>query len=97
VGSSEQVQAAVAVPQYYEAYEEGFGLRVPRPVKVRVVCDRGERRRVETDAGLFSARGIVNATGTWETPYIPDIAGRDRFKGRQLHTRDYRAATEFAG
>jgi len=31
------------------------------------------------------------------TPYIPDYPGADHFKGRQLHTRDYRTAEEFAG
>ena len=38
-----------------------------------------------------------NATGTWSTPYIPEYPGRDRFTGRQLHTRDFRTADEFAG
>ena len=27
----------------------------------------------------------------------PGIPGADRFKGRQLHTKDYRTAEEFAG
>ena len=72
-------------------------LPVYRPVKVKVVCGRGDRFRVETDRGNFSARGIINATGTWETPFIPDYPGADRFKGRQLHTRDYRKAEDFAG
>ena len=97
MGAAREVKASVAVPRYYEAYEKAFDLRVHRPVKVTVVCDRGERLRVETDAGVFSARGIINATGTWETPYIPDYPGRDRFRGRQIHTRDYRTAQEFAG
>ena len=92
-----EIRASVAVPQYYETYEKTFDLRVHRPVKVTLVCDRGQRLRVETNAGLFSARGIINATGTWETPYVPDYPGRDRFRGRQLHTRDYRAAHEFEG
>src|SRR5690606_25091969 len=59
------VRASVAVPHYFEAYERAFDLQVYRPVKVVVVCDRGDRFRVETDRGLFSARGIINATGTW--------------------------------
>ena len=92
-----EVEASVAVPRYFAAYEEAFGLPVYRPVKVRVVCDRGERFRVETDRGNFSARGVINATGTWETAYIPEYPGADRFKGRQLHTKDYRTAEEFAG
>lgn len=97
VGMADKVQASVAVPQYYAAYEKTFDLRIHRPVKIKVVCDRGERLRVETDIGIFSARGIINATGTWETPYIPDYPGRDRFKGEQLHTRDYRTAEAFSG
>jgi cation diffusion facilitator CzcD-associated flavoprotein CzcO len=95
--SATSVEAAVAVPRYFAAYEKQFELNVYRPVKVKVVCQRGDRFRVETDRETFSARGIINATGTWETPYIPDYPGRDRFKGRQLHTRDYRTAAEFAG
>lgn len=97
VDASGEVQASTVVPRYYETYEKTFGLRIHRPVEVRVVCDRGERLRVETDAGLFSARGIINATGTWETPHIPDYPGRERFKGRQIHTKDYRTPEEFAG
>jgi hypothetical protein len=66
-------------------------------VKATVVCDRGERLRIETDRDTFSARGVINATGTWETAYVPEYPGADRFKGRQLHTKDYRTAEEFAG
>jgi thioredoxin reductase len=92
-----EVEASVAVPQYFAAYERAFELPVYRPVTVTVVCDRGERLRIETDRGELSARGLINATGTWETPYIPDYPGAERFRGRQLHTRDYRRAEEFAG
>jgi cation diffusion facilitator CzcD-associated flavoprotein CzcO len=87
----------VVVPRYFAAYEKAFALPVHRPVKVIVVCERRGRLRVETDRMLYSARGLINATGTWETPYIPDVPGRERFHGRQLHTRDYRTAEEFRG
>jgi len=92
-----EVEASVAVPQYFAAYEKTFDLPVYRPVKVTIVCDRGERLRIETDRGNFSVRGVINATGTWETAYIPEYPGADRFMGRQLHTKDYRTAEEFAG
>jgi cation diffusion facilitator CzcD-associated flavoprotein CzcO len=91
-----EVQASVAVPKYYAAYEKAFELPVYRPVKVSVVCDRGGRFNIETDRLEVSARGIINATGTWETPYIPEYPGAEKFRGRQLHTRDYRTAAEFA-
>jgi cation diffusion facilitator CzcD-associated flavoprotein CzcO len=95
--TADTVGAAVAVPRYFAAYEKAFDLPVFRPVKVQVVCERNDRFRVETDRGAFSARGLINATGTWETPYIPDYPGKELFLGRQLHTRDYKSAAEFAG
>ncbi|MDP9439124.1 MAG: NAD(P)/FAD-dependent oxidoreductase [Actinomycetota bacterium] len=92
-----EVEASVTVPRYFAAYEMAFGLPVYRPVNVKVVCDRGGRFRIETDQVNFSARGVINATGTWESAYIPEYPGADRFGGRQLHTKDYRTAEEFAG
>jgi len=51
-----EVEASVAVPRYFAAYEQAFGLPVYRPVKVTVVCDRGERLRIETDQGALCRR-----------------------------------------
>lgn len=92
-----EVRAAEAVPAYFSAYEDRFHLPIYRPVTVRMVCNRGDRLRVETDHETFSARGIINATGTWDAPQIPYYPGRERFRGRQIHTQDYRTAAPFAG
>lgn len=96
-GQGNDVEAAVAVPRYFAAYERRFELPVYRPVTVKVVCERAGRFRLETDRETFSARGIINATGTWESPFIPEYPGRELFRGRQLHTHDYRTAEEFRG
>jgi len=95
---SEEVQASVAVPNYYRRYEEQFDLRVRRPTTVTVVCDRGDHDgalTAETDRGEISAKGLINATGTWEHPFIPHYRGAETFLGRQLHTKDYGSAAEF--
>ena len=94
---ADSVKASEAVPEYFEAYEKAFDLPVYRPVDVRLVYERDDRFIVETDRGDVSARGIINATGTWEAPFIPEYPGHDRFRGRHLHTKDYRTAEEFAG
>jgi cation diffusion facilitator CzcD-associated flavoprotein CzcO len=91
------VRANVAVPRYFDAYEERFDLPVVRPVRVQSVREREGRFVVSTDRGELSARGLVNATGTWEAPYVPHYRGAERFRGRQLHTRDYRTADAFEG
>ncbi|KRE41832.1 NAD(P)-binding domain-containing protein [Knoellia sp. Soil729] len=95
--SDDQVLASDAVPRYYAEYEKRFELPVERPVDVRCVCERDGSLAIETDHGTFTARGLVNATGTWERPFVPHVRGAELFAGRQLHTRDYRTADEFAG
>ncbi|MFC8047069.1 NAD(P)-binding domain-containing protein [Nocardia sp. NPDC057353] len=95
---SASAPAATAVPRYYERYEQRFDLRVHRPVTVSVVCDRAPELAVETDtAGTLRVRGLMNATGTWEHPFVPHYPGAGTFRGRQLHTHDYRTPGEFAG
>lgn len=94
---STTVPARTAVPRYFAAYEQKFDLPVYRPVSVLAVDNRGEHLRLETDRGNFSARGIINATGTWERPFVPTYPGAALFTGRQLHTKDYTQAADFAG
>jgi cation diffusion facilitator CzcD-associated flavoprotein CzcO len=48
-------------------------------------------------SGSLRAEVVVNATGTWGAPFVPWYPGRDTFRGRQLHTSDYRAASELEG
>jgi cation diffusion facilitator CzcD-associated flavoprotein CzcO len=64
---------------------------------VTVVCDREPLFRVEAGDTVVMAEGLINATGTWEKPFVPHYDGAESFTGRQLHTKDYRTADEFAG
>lgn len=90
--------AAEEVPAYYADYERRTGLNVVRPVKVSAVSDLdGTRLLVESDAGRWAARAVVNATGTWTRPYWPYYPGAADFAGRQLHYAGYRGPAEFAG
>jgi Pyridine nucleotide-disulphide oxidoreductase len=89
--------AAIAVPAYFAAYERSHALDVQRPVQVKAVRRSGDRLDVETDRDTWSARAVINATGTWTRPFWPRYPGQDTFHGRQLHTADYRGPAEFAG
>lgn len=89
--------ASVALPRYYAAYEKSFELPVIRPLKVTKVTERKDRFLIHTNGVQFSAKGIINATGTWKTPRFPKYPGSEKFKGQQLHTVDYKNAQAFAG
>lgn len=49
------------------------------------------------DDSTLTSRIVVNATGTWGSPFIPWYPGRDSFLGRQLHTTDYVSAEQLRG
>ncbi|MCH1881984.1 NAD(P)-binding domain-containing protein [Agrococcus sp. ARC_14] len=90
-----------AVPRYFAAFERAMRLPILRPVAVASVTradpDPGGALLVTSSAGAWRTRAIINATGTWNNPRLPEYPGADAFQGRQLHTRDYAAASAFAG
>ncbi|SCK57260.1 NAD(P)-binding domain-containing protein [Streptomyces sp. WMMB 322] len=77
------------ISEYFAAYEQTFGLDVRRPVRVRAVREDGGLLRVETSAGVWRARAVISATGTWDRPFWPRYPGQKTFRGRQLHTAGY--------
>ncbi|MEU5636831.1 NAD(P)-binding domain-containing protein [Streptomyces rishiriensis] len=86
------------IGEYFAAYERRFDLRVRRPVEVRAVREGpGGRLLVETSDGTWSARALINATGTWGRPFWPRYPGQETFRGRQLHTAQYPGPEAFAG
>lgn len=90
-----ELQANVAIPKYYESYEKAFELPVIRPLRVEEVTERNGRFIIRTNGVQFSARGLINATGTWKTPHCPKYPGWEKFRGKQLHTGEYKNAEEF--
>ncbi|MCF2528806.1 FAD-dependent oxidoreductase [Yinghuangia soli] len=90
--------AREAVPEYFAAYERTMELPVIRPVRVTAVRSRADGRlEVSTDSGTWTSRALINASGTWRRPFRPYYPGAGDFRGRQLHTADYRSADEFRG
>jgi cation diffusion facilitator CzcD-associated flavoprotein CzcO len=92
-----ELQANIAIPKYYEKYEKAFELPVIRPIRVTEVIERNGRFVIRTNGTQYSARGVINATGTWKTPLCPKYPGWQKFQGRQLHTGEYKNAAEFIG
>lgn len=90
--------ASRVVARYYGDYERRLGLPVVRPVQVRSVDHvHGVFTVTAADGRQWRARAVVNATGTWDSPYVPYYPGLADFTGRQLHTRGFTAAEDFTG
>jgi cation diffusion facilitator CzcD-associated flavoprotein CzcO len=96
--ASARAQARQVLHTYFADYEDRYQLPVRRPQTVRHVTDAGDGLlQVTTDSDRWLTRTVVNATGTWERPFIPYYPGAETFRGRQLHTHDYDGPAAFAG
>ncbi|WP_330479210.1 NAD(P)-binding domain-containing protein [Streptomyces platensis] len=108
-GADPRLPSSEVIGGYFDSYERAFGLRVHRPVSVLSVREgdagpswtgpagalgRG-RLLVETSAGNYAARALINATGTWDRPFWPRFPGQEVFGGRQLHSAQYRGPEDF--
>lgn len=85
------------VIDYLARYEGRYQIPVQRPVHVESVSHAQDGLLVTTDRGQWVARAVVSATGTWSAPYIPDNLGRELFRGRQIHSAQYRSPHEMRG
>ncbi|MEU6397562.1 FAD-dependent oxidoreductase [Streptomyces cinnamoneus] len=88
---------AAHVVDYLADYEKRYDLPVQRGRRVDSVHRDGPVLRVETDSGPWTARAVISATGIWTRPFLPAVPGRRDYRGRQLHTVQYRRPSEFAG
>jgi cation diffusion facilitator CzcD-associated flavoprotein CzcO len=105
--ADKHLPARQVVADYYRRYETYFELQVERPAAVTAIDNAGDDLSISYTAGPPSvgadaerqiiAPFVVNATGTWGSPFIPWYPGRDSFEGRQIHTADYVSAQELAG
>lgn len=99
--SGEEYPAAVHVVDYLAHYETHYALPVHHGLSAHDVRreddDPQGRLLVDTPAGVWSARVVVSATGTWGRPFVPTVPGAGDFAGRQLHSASYAGPESFAG
>jgi putative flavoprotein involved in K+ transport len=82
---------------YLAQYEARYGFPIERPVHVRAVTREDGRFRIDTDGGVWTADAVVSATGSWAYPILPEIPGRESFRGVQMHSAEYRSPAELVG
>ena len=90
-------RANTVVPDYFAEYERHRDLPVERPVRVDRVIDDDGLLRVEAGDRTWLTRTIVNATGTWNRPFVPYYPGIETFAGEQFHTVEYPGPEALAG
>jgi Predicted flavoprotein involved in K+ transport len=65
---------------YLRNYESKYQLPVRRPVKVSNVVKKDDVFHVTTNAGEFTAKAVVCATGSFQNPFLPPMEGQRKFQ-----------------
>ncbi len=85
------------VIDYLNKYEEHYQLNVKRGVEISKITKEEVGFKVYTDNGIFYAKTVISATGTWGNPYIPKVEGIEKYSGIQIHSRNYKKPNDFVG
>ena len=85
------------VIEYLERYARHFELAPRFKEEVRAVRPRNPGWIATTTGGVYHARQVVVATGYNAVPYLPQWRGQERFRGRLLHSSEYRSGESFRG
>jgi cation diffusion facilitator CzcD-associated flavoprotein CzcO len=88
-------RANLAVARYFADYERQHDLPVRRPVRVDRVSSDGDLLVARAGDRTWTAPTIINATGTWDRPFVPHYPGIESFTGEQAHTVDYPGPEHF--
>lgn len=86
------------VVDYLQDYAGHFSLPVETNRRVLRVERENAGFRVETgDGEIIHAHCVIAASGAFANPYIPPLPGLDGFRGRHLHSAQYRNTQGFEG
>jgi cation diffusion facilitator CzcD-associated flavoprotein CzcO len=85
------------VVEYLESYARALRLEPAFGEEVVSVARRDGAWHVKTRTGRFAAPHVVLATGFNHEPVAPRWPGQSDYRGRVLHSRDYRSGADFRG
>lgn len=80
---------------YLEHYEERYNFPIKRNTKVNLVHKEDDHFILQTTRGELITKRLVSATGTAKNPFIPYYKNMNLFKGKQVHSIDFRNTNEF--
>lgn len=83
--------------QYLREYEQKYKLPVTRPEEVKAVLKTEQGFTLQASNGIYKAKAVVSATGSFDNPFIPQVTGIEDFQGMVLHSSHYFSPDGFRG
>jgi len=85
------------VVDYLESYAKKFDLDIRFNQQVTAAWRENNQWLVQTQDERYSASNLVIAAGNTREPFIPEWKGRNLFKGKVLHSSEYKNGAQFKG
>ena len=86
------------VADYLEAYSTSLGVEIQTNTSVETIReDKGQFVVRTADGRSVRASGIVAASGSFDSPFRPSLAGESNFTARLLHVAEYRNPAPYVG
>ncbi|WP_030525938.1 flavin-containing monooxygenase [Nocardia rhamnosiphila] len=85
------------VIDYLRSYAAALDTDIHTDTPVEAITSTGsDGFTITTGTGaVFTAPRVIAATGSFGSPFVPAVPGRDEFAGRTLHASSYRNPAEF--
>ncbi|MEP7372753.1 MAG: NAD(P)/FAD-dependent oxidoreductase [Chitinophagaceae bacterium] len=85
------------VVDYLDSYANEFNIHPVFNREVFSVKKENDRWITETNNGVYQSKFVIVATGLNHTPQIPEFEGLDSFKGKVLHSSQFKNGATFTG
>lgn len=79
---------------YLQSYAKHFQLPIRQGVHVQKISPAKQGFEVKTDLEVFNARQVVVATGSFNSPFIPEVSQQVPKSIYQVHSSNFKNATE---
>jgi len=83
------------------AYLKEYATRMQLPIQTQSTVHSVQKEHnefvLETSKGEFRAKSVVVCSGPFNEPYIPNISGKELYKGNIVHTHAYKNPELFKG
>jgi putative flavoprotein involved in K+ transport len=96
-GGSDYYPTRDVTIEYLQYYESKYNLPVRRKQQVLSVEKVNDVFQIRTSEDILFARVVVNATGSFGNPYLPDFLGASEFKGNIIHSSQYQSPETLEG
>jgi putative flavoprotein involved in K+ transport len=95
-GDPNRYPAKEEVISYLIQYADHHNLKIRTGEKVTDVKKQGSFFKITTENGkLFHTKTVISATGAFAFPNVPIIDGSERYKGKIIHSSQYKNVEEY--